>query len=116
MSNGSKYVTRFNKETAPLSHNGTILAGSIVPEAFKAPFGDAWGYLEGKSTMEGHTHATEEIYIVCGGKGFCHIGEERFAVSVGDVVEVPADTFHTMECEDGETFLWAAFWWNRREE
>jgi len=112
---GSKYISRFNKETAPKAHSGTILAGAVLPEGMKAPFGDAWGYLEGKSFMEGHSHPTDEVYLVFGGKGYCHIDEERFEVKPGDVVEIPANIKHTMECEEGETLLWAAFWWDHIE-
>lgn len=109
----SKYISRFNKETAPGGHNDTILAGRVLPEGMKAPFGDAWGYLEGKSMMEEHSHPTDEVYFVFSGKGYCHIGGERFAVESGDVVEIPPDVTHTMECEEGFTLLWAAFWWER---
>ena len=113
--NDSKYISRFSKETAPPAHNGTILAGKVLPEKLKAPFGDAWGYLEGKSMMEEHSHPTDEVYLIFDGKGFCHIVGERFAVQPGDVVEIPANATHTMECEDGETLLWAAFWWDHIE-
>ena len=107
----SKYVSRFDKATAPSGHAGTILAGAILPHGMTAPFGHAWGYLEGQSMMEGHAHPTDEIYLVISGKGYCHIGEERFPVVPGDVVQVPPDRMHTMECEENETLLWAAFWW-----
>ena len=108
----NKYVSRFNKETAPKAHLDTILAGGVLPAGMKAPFGHAWGYLEGKSMMEVHAHPKDEIYLVFAGRGFCHIGDERFEVKPGDVVEVPPDVMHSMECEDGDTFLWAAFWWD----
>ena len=107
----SKYLSRFNKQTAPSGHNGTILAGNVLPEGMNAPFGDAWGYLEGKSMMEEHAHPTDEIYTVFSGKGFCHINGERFPVVSGDVVIIPPNAVHTMECEDGDSLLWAAFWW-----
>ena len=113
---GSKYVSKFIKENAPPAHNGTILAGRVLPESFKPPFGDAWGYLESGSIMEEHSHPTEEIYIVVNGTGFCHVGGERFTVAPGDVVEIPPGMPHTMECLEGETLLWAAFWWEREEE
>ena len=110
----NKYITRFDKATAPGGHNDTILAGKVLPPGLKAPFDDAWGYLEGASMMEGHAHPTEEIYLVVRGNGFCHIDGERFAVTGGDVVQIPPNATHTMECTEGETLLWAAFWWNSR--
>ncbi|MCL2352219.1 MAG: cupin domain-containing protein [Firmicutes bacterium] len=106
-----RYVSRFDKETAPAGHGGTILAGKVLPEGMKAPFGDAWGYLEGMSMMEAHSHPTNEVYLVVGGKGYCHIGVERFEVKQGDVIEIPPGATHTMECLGGGELLWAAFWW-----
>jgi mannose-6-phosphate isomerase-like protein (cupin superfamily) len=112
--NTSKYVSRFNKETAPEGHNGTILAGKVLPVGLKAPFGDAWGYLEGASMMEPHGHPTDEVYLVVGGKGYCHIDGEKFEIQPGDIVEIPPHATHTMECEEGQVLLWAAFWWNHQ--
>ncbi|MDR0396772.1 MAG: cupin domain-containing protein [Oscillospiraceae bacterium] len=104
-------IVRFNKETAPTGHNGSILAGAVLPEGMEAPFGHAWGYLEGESMMEGHEHGTEEVYLVFAGEGYVHIGGERAAVKAGDVVRVPPGEYHTMSCEVGKSLLWAAFWW-----
>ena len=111
----NNYVSRFNKETAPAGHNDTILAGKVLSPNLKAPFGDAWGYLEGKSMMEAHAHPTNEIYLIISGKGYCHIADERFPALPGDVIEIPPDVQHTMECENGEYLLWAAFWWEHIE-
>ena len=111
----NKYISKFNKETAPSGHSGTILAGKVLPEKMKAPFGDAWGYLEGKSMMEAHAHPTDEIYLVFSGTGYCHIDGERFAIQPGDVIEIPPNAVHTMECEADNNLLWAAFWWERIE-
>jgi len=111
----SKYVTCFDKNTAPSGHGGTILAGRALPEGLKAPFGDAWGYLEGKSAMEAHSHPTDEVYFMLGGKGFCHIDGERFEVRPGDCVAIPPNAEHTMECAEGDTLLWVAFWWEHME-
>jgi len=107
----SKYISRFDKSAAPGGHNDTILAGSCLPEGMKAPFDAAWGYLEGMSMMEPHSHPTDEIYTVFSGKGYCHVDGEKFPVLPGDIVEIPPGATHTMECEAGETLLWAAFWW-----
>jgi mannose-6-phosphate isomerase-like protein (cupin superfamily) len=111
----NKYVSRFDKKTAPLGHNGTIRAGNVLPDGLKAPFGAAWGYLENASAMEEHAHPTEEIYLVVSGKGFCVINGERFPVAPGDLIAIPPDAPHTVACEDGEEILWAAFWWPAME-
>ena len=108
----SQYINRFQKETAPKGHQDTIWAGRALPEGLKAPFGDAWGYLEGKSMMEVHAHPTDEVYFVLGGKGYCHVNGERFAVLPGDCIEIPPNAMHTMECLEGDTFLWVALWWD----
>lgn len=103
--------SRFDKATAPTGHNGTILAGPVLPEGMAAPFGHAWGYLEGESMMEGHAHPTDEVYMVFAGKGFVHMGDERYPAVPGDVIQVPPNVYHTMSCEAGDTLLWAALWW-----
>ena len=108
----NKYISRFNKETAPTGHGGTILAGRALPAGMKAPFDDAWGYLEGKSMMEEHAHPTDEVYFVLSGKGYVHIGNERYAVLPGDIIEIPPNIMHTMECEESDTLLWVALWWD----
>jgi len=113
--NGSSYISRFDRETAPKSHNGTVFAGKVLPGGLKAPFDDSWGYLEGKSKMEEHSHPTDEVYLVIAGRGYCHIGGEKFEVKPGDVVEIPPNAMHTMECGEGGTLLWAALWWNHME-
>ena len=110
----NNHISRFNKETAPSGHGGTILAGRCLPEGLDAPFDSAWGYLEGKSMMEAHSHPTEEIYTVFAGKGYCHINGERFPIIPGDIIHIPPDEKHTMECEAGDTLLWAAFWWEKK--
>jgi len=107
----NKNLRRFDKAAAPGGHNDTILAGNCLPEGLKAPFDAAWGYLEGQSAMEPHSHPTEEIYTVFKGKGYCHIGEERIPIVPGDILRVPPDVKHTMECCEGDELLWAAFWW-----
>lgn len=104
-------ISRFVKDKAPTGHNGTILAGPVLPDGVNSPFHHAWGYLENASIMEGHAHPTQEIYLVFEGEGFVHIGEEKYPVHAGDVVEVPVNVYHTMECEDGHKLLWAALWW-----
>jgi len=108
-----KYVTAFDKLCAPSGHNNTILAGAVLPDGMTAPFGHAWGYLEGASMMEAHSHPTDEFYLVVKGSGWCHVAGERFEVKPGDVVEIPPDAVHTMECGAGGELLWAAFWWDR---
>lgn len=103
--------TRFDKTKAPSGHNGTILAGPVLPEGMDAPFGHAWGYLEGESMMEGHSHPTDEVYLVFSGRGYCHIEDEIFPAVPGDIIRIPRNAYHTMECKAGEVLLWAALWW-----
>ncbi len=105
-------IQRFDKEKASKAHGGTILASDVLPGGMKAPFQHAWGYLENNSTMEGHSHPTAEIYMVMQGEGIVVIGEERQAVSAGDVIDIPPNAYHTMICEEAGPFLWAALWWD----
>jgi len=104
-------IQHFAKDQAYGSHNGTILADKVVPNSLKAPFEHAFGYLEDGNTMEGHSHPTDEIYIVCRGKGIVTVGEEQAEVVEGDVVAIPPNTYHTMTAQEHGSFLWATFWW-----
>jgi mannose-6-phosphate isomerase-like protein (cupin superfamily) len=64
--------------------------------------------------MEGHAHPTDEIYVVLKGRGTVHVGNETALIEPGDVIEIPANVFHTMSCQAGGPLLWAAIWWPRR--
>jgi mannose-6-phosphate isomerase-like protein (cupin superfamily) len=104
-------ISRFRQEDARPAHNGTILAMDVLPPGVRAPFGHAWGYLDGPSAMEGHTHPTEEIYFFHQGTGIVVVGDEEQQVSPGDVVEIPANVYHTVRNENEGELLWFALWW-----
>ena len=106
-------ISKFDKTTAPKGHNGTILAGEVLPAGMKAPFGHAWGYLENGGEMESHAHPTDEVYFVFSGSGTVVVGDERAKISCGDVIEIPPNVDHTMICDENARLLWAAFWWER---
>ena len=53
----------FDPERALKAHQGTILAGPVLPAGLKAPFDHAWGYLDKPGEMESHRHNKEEIYF-----------------------------------------------------
>ena len=104
-------LNRFAKAHATPAHNGTILAGPVLPQGMAAPFDAAWGYLENHASMEAHQHPTAEIYIVISGRGRVQVDSEWQPVGPGDVIEIPPDTMHTMACDDEGPFLWAVLWW-----
>ena len=106
-------ISKFNKNTAVESHNGTILASEVLPKGMAAPFDHAWGYLENGNEMEGHSHKTNEVYFVFAGAGTVVVGDERAKVSCGDVIEIPPNAYHTMICDANATLLWAALWWKQ---
>jgi mannose-6-phosphate isomerase-like protein (cupin superfamily) len=104
-------ISRFSREQASPAHAGTILAAPVVPPGVKAPFGHAWGHLDAGQEMEGHTHPTEEIYFVHAGEGVVVVGQEEAPVRAGDVVSIPADSYHTMKNPSDGELLWFALWW-----
>lgn len=106
-------IKRFDKATAQPAHNGTILGLEVLPDGMKAPFDHYYGYLESNGTMEGHSHPTDEIYIVMQGEGIVYVGDEKSSISAGDIVEIPPNEWHTMENKSGKPLLWAALWWDR---
>ena len=75
--------TFFDPEKAIKAHEGTILAGPVLPEGLKAPFDHAWGYLDAPGEMEYHKHNKEEIYFFFKGTGFVRIDGEDIPVVPG---------------------------------
>jgi mannose-6-phosphate isomerase-like protein (cupin superfamily) len=104
-------VKRFEKDKAIAAHEGTILADSVVPPTLRTPFEHAYGYLENGGTMEAHSHADDEVYIVISGKGLMTVGDESVAVGERDVIAIPSNMTHTITAQGNEPFLWAALWW-----
>jgi len=104
-------IARFDKAKAQPAHNGTILSMAVLPPGVRAPFHHAWGYLAGPGEMEGHRHPTHEVYFFHRGKGIVVIGEEEAPVCAGDVVEIPANAFHTVRNTSEDELLWFALWW-----
>jgi len=105
--------SRFDKNTASGGHNNTILSSAVLPKGMSAPFAHAWGYLENGKEMEGHSHPSDEIYLVFAGKGTVVVGDEKAEVSCGDIIEIPPNAYHTMICGENTTLLWAALWWKQ---
>ena len=107
--------TFFDPEKAIKAHEGTILAGPVLPEGLKAPFDHACGYLDAPGEMEYHKHNKEEIYFFFKGTGFVRIDGEDIPVVPGDVVRIPPDAMHTVVNKEHAELLWAAFWWPNME-
>jgi mannose-6-phosphate isomerase-like protein (cupin superfamily) len=104
-------ISRFDKAKAWAEHNGTILGMDVLPPGVKAPFRHLWGYLEPHKEMEGHAHATDEIYFIYQGEGVVVVGDEQAPVRGGDVVEIPRNTFHTVKNPSDDELYWFALWW-----
>lgn len=104
-------IKRFDPKQAWGGHENTILASYILPDGMKAPFLHKYGYLENRHTMLGHKHPTDEIYHVVFGKGRVVVGGENREISAGDVIDIPADVWHTMSCADDGPLCWACYWW-----
>ncbi len=104
-------TSRFHKHDAQPAHNGTILAMDVLPAGMQAPFGHAWGFLDAGQEMEGHAHATDEIYFFHRGTGTVIVGDEESPASPGLVVEIPANAYHTVRNDSQGELLWFALWW-----
>jgi oxalate decarboxylase/phosphoglucose isomerase-like protein (cupin superfamily) len=42
----------------------------------------------------GHSHNTEEVYLVLKGKGYMFIGNDKVNIKKGDLVTIPANRYH----------------------
>lgn len=110
-------ITRFDPLKAKPAHEGTILADDVVPAGMHEPFEHAYGYLLNSRSMMGHSHPTDEIYIVMSGTGYVMVGGRNIAVKAGDIVAIPPNVYHTMFCteKDEAPYKWAALWWPHME-
>ena len=110
-------IDRFDPNHAYASHEGTILAADVVPPGMHAPFLHAYGYLLNNRCMAGHSHPTDEIYIVTSGSGYVAVGGRIRQVKAGDIVMIPPNVYHTMLCTDHDEapYTWAALWWEHIE-
>ncbi|NLV73485.1 MAG: cupin domain-containing protein [Chloroflexi bacterium] len=104
-------IARFDKATAILAHNNTILAAPVLPEGMPAPFSHAWGYVEAEGALEGHAHPTVEAYFIHLGEGEITVGDETAAVSAGDLVVIPSGAYHALRNITNEPLQWFALWW-----
>lgn len=89
------YVTRDGSEIRELLHPAHHGArNQSLAEAIVHP---------GQRTLL-HRHAeTEELYHVTAGSGVMTLGEEQFAVEVGDTVLIPPGTAHCIEAVGKES-------------
>jgi mannose-6-phosphate isomerase-like protein (cupin superfamily) len=104
-------INRFDKAKADAGHGGTVAGHGIISGDLAVPFQHWFTYLEKDGVMEGHSHPTDEIYVVVEGNGIVHVGDEKNNVTAGDVVEIPANVWHTMENQSGKPLQWIALWW-----
>lgn len=106
-------VSRFDPKTAYEAHLGTILASPVFDPKDQCPIRNQYGYLDKDGArMEVHSHPQAEYYIVFEGAGFVEIDGELKEVFPGEVIEIPRNAKHTMQCKGNSPFIWAAFWWD----
>ena len=108
-------IKRIDLKVAMQGHKDAVVGAGVLPDTMNAPFQHQYGCLAGRgTTMAGHAHAADEIYIVLAGTGCVVIAAENRAVRAGDTVVIPAGRWHTMLCteKDEAPLLWAALWWN----
>lgn len=51
----------------------------------------------GQTTLLHRHHASEELYHITAGEGLMYLGDEQFAVAVGDTVQIPPGTAHAIK-------------------
>jgi quercetin dioxygenase-like cupin family protein len=75
----------------------------------------ALGYVSvstGNFTARGFHTDEEEIFVILKGRAILELGGEKQEVGAGDVVYVPRNTVHQMQCISGEKieYLYFANW------
>ena len=81
------YVTKDGSEIRELMHPA-VHAGARAQSLAEATL------LPGQRTLLHRHGATEELYHITAGRGVMTLGEEQFAVAVGDTVLIPPGTAH----------------------
>lgn len=102
-----RLITRY-RETEPF----TTKDGSIIRELMHpARHGSgrqslAEAFLPaGRKTLLHRHRSSDEIYHILSGSGRVRLGEERYPVTVGDTIHIPAGTPHDIEADGGEPLV-----------
>ena len=109
MSNNEKYVfdsTKGTKYTFPTHKADLVMDRSeaITSEVFAVT-------IEPGKAPPLHIHDdTEQIFYITEGKGTLKIGEKctEYDVCPGQIVRIPPDTYHLIECTSGEPLKYIA--------
>lgn len=94
--------THYNAIEPYITRDGSIIRELMHPQVHG---NRNQSLAEAEVSAGGHTflhihHKTEELYHVTEGHGIMILGEERFAISKGDTVHIPAGLAHALEAGD----------------
>ena len=59
-----------------------------------------WIDVEAGAEQVRHEHDPEQVYVIIAGEGVMSVGDDIRAVDAGDLVHIPANTQHGLECTD----------------
>lgn len=91
-----------------------ILSRRLYPwkDVVSPPFGSLLGIIEPGVTSTKHNHHEGETFFIVKGHGLMKVDEESSEVSAGDVIYMPAFTYHTLtNLSETENLEYLAVWW-----
>lgn len=107
-------VRSFDERALFPAHEGTILAqGVFAKEEIDAPFdGCAFGVLKPGMAQKAERVAVAKLYYVRYGEATLRVENEERIIREGDVVYIPANTYHTVHNHTDRDFSTFALWWS----
>lgn len=87
------------QEAAPIKRPGCVGLRGATVDAGKSAFAVAL-FFTAQATTDDHTAPFDQSLVVTHGSGWVSIGDDRFAVSSGDAVTMPANVFHRFWTEN----------------
>lgn len=68
------------------------------------PLGVTWVTVEAGAKQLLHHHTNPQVYVIIAGQGMMQVGDEKQAVSAGNLIAIPSDALHGIE-NNGEEML-----------
>lgn len=110
-------IRTLDKSKMVPAHEGTIFAqAGFGGSEIKAPFGTAWGYLKPGMQQKPESVEISKLYLILEGQAEMTIGDETSQLKKGDLLYIPAGSFHTIKNPGPDDLITFAIWWKPTEE
>jgi mannose-6-phosphate isomerase-like protein (cupin superfamily) len=105
-------IRSFDPDALRPAHDGTILAqGVFGGKEIGAPFGCAFGVLKPGMQQKPERAPVAKIYYMRYGTATMQIEDEIQTLQAGDVLFIPANSYHSIRNDSDEECSTFAIWW-----